>query len=54
VELETKLVPVSVMGVAALPTIAELGLMLVSVGTGLFTVNVTALLVPPPGAGLSR
>ena len=34
VETLTKLVPVRVMVVAALPTKAEVGLMLVSVGTG--------------------
>ena len=40
VEPLTKLVPVSVMVVSALPMTVEAGLMLVSVGAGLLTVSV--------------
>jgi xanthosine utilization system XapX-like protein len=49
-----KFVPVAVSVNAAPPAIALVGLMEVSVGTGLFaalTVNVEAAEVPPPGAG---
>ncbi len=45
-----KLVPIKVMVVAELPTMAEFGLMLVSVGTGLLTVKVCAVVALPPGA----
>src|SRR5271166_2542875 len=55
VELDTKLVPVSVMVVFGAPTVAEVGLMLVSVGTGLVVVmvKVCAPEVPPPGPGFT-
>jgi hypothetical protein len=51
-EVETKPVPFTVKVKAAPPAMALLGGMVVIVGTGLFTVNVTALEVPPLGAGL--
>jgi len=51
VELETKLVPMSVI-VTPVPTVVLVGLMDVSVGTGLLTLKVCADVVPPPGAGL--
>ena len=53
VEPLTKLVPVSVMVVFALPMTVEAGLMLVSVGTGLLTVSVCAAEVPPPGVAFT-
>ena len=55
VELVTKLVPVAVKVNAPEPAIAVLGSMLVKVGTGLVLVivNVSALLVPPPGNGVN-
>ena len=49
----TKLVPVSVMVVFGAPTVAEVGLMPVSVGIGLLTVKVCAVDVPPPGLGVT-
>jgi hypothetical protein len=52
VEEGTKFVPVTVSVNAALPTRAELGLRAETVGAGLFVVNVSALEVPPPGAGV--
>ena len=54
-EPETKLVPFTVRVKALPPAVAEEGLMLVVVGTGLFgtlIVKVWALEAPPPGAGL--
>lgn len=48
----TNLVPVSVIVNCAEPTSFEFGEIVVRVGTGLFTVKVTALDVPPPGVGL--
>src|SRR5262249_7669462 len=45
-------VPLSVSVKDGPPAETEFGLKLVSVGTGLLTVNVTLLDVPPPGAGL--
>lgn len=50
-----KFVPVSVRVKAAPPAVAVVGLIKVSVGTGLFaalTVKLTEAEVPPPGAGL--
>jgi len=44
----TKLVPVRVMVVAPLPAVIEFGLTELNVGTGLLTVKVAALEVPPP------
>jgi hypothetical protein len=55
-EFVTKLVPLTVNVNAAPPAVAELGERLVVVGTGLLLaliVNVCALEVPPPGAGLN-
>ena len=54
-ELEMKLVPFTVRVKPAPPAVAELGLRLVVVGTGLsgtLIVKVWAFEVPPPGAGL--
>ena len=51
-EAATKFVPLSVRVNGALPAVAEVGVMLVSVGTGLFTVKTCPLVVPPTGAGL--
>jgi len=45
-------VPVAVSVKAALPAVAELGLMLVNTGAGLLILNVCAALVPPPGNGV--
>jgi hypothetical protein len=53
VELLTKLVPFTVSVNAAPPAIAEDGLKLDIDGTGLFTENVWAPEVPPPGDGLT-
>jgi hypothetical protein len=50
-ELLTKFVPFTVRVSAPVPALTVLGDMDVVVGTGLFTVNVTAVDVPPPGAG---
>lgn len=47
----TKLVPLIVNVNAADPAVALVGESVVTVGTGLFTWNVTAVAVPPPGAG---
>lgn len=52
-EFETKFVPVAVNVNAAPAAVALEGEMLVSVGAGLLTVNVTAEDTPPPGAGLN-
>jgi hypothetical protein len=52
VELERKFVPFTVRVKAASGTDLVAGEMLVAVGATLFTVNVCALDVPPPGAGL--
>ncbi len=49
---ETKLVPFTVRVNWASPTVLEVGLMLVVVGTGLLTVNTCAFESPPPGVGL--
>src|SRR5204863_9190581 len=49
----TKLLPVTVRVKAAPPTLALEGESDVSVGAGLFTVNVCAADVPPPGAGVT-
>ena len=49
----TKLTPVAVMVKPASPAVAELGEIEVTPGEGLFTVNVAAVEVPPPGAGLN-
>jgi hypothetical protein len=54
-ELATKLVPLTVKVIPALPAVAEAGETFDTVGTGLgcaFIVNVTGFDVPPPGAGL--
>lgn len=48
----TKLVPVSVTENGPLPVGAEEGLRLMRIGTGLLTVNVRPVVVPPPGPGL--
>ena len=53
VEVLTKFVPVSVMGVSGSPTVADVWLRLVSVGAGLLTVNVSVFDVPPPGLALT-
>ena len=50
---DTKFVPFTVMVNAASPTVLLDGEMLVVVGVGLFTVNVRALEIPPPGSGLN-
>ena len=55
-ELEMKLVPLTVKVKAAPPAVADEGLRLVVVGTGLsgtLIVKVWVLEVPPPGAGLN-
>ena len=51
-EDETKLVPLTVIVNSASPTVLKVGDIDAVVGTGLFTVNVCALDVPPPGVGL--
>ena len=53
-ELEMKLVPVTVRVNAEPPAVAELGLKLLSVGTGLgaIMVKLSTPEVPPPGVGL--
>lgn len=51
-EVETKPVPFTVRVKAAPPALALVGEMVVIVGAGLFTVKLTGLEVPPPGAGL--
>ena len=48
IDVETKLVPVTVRVKAAPPAVVLLGESAVAVGLGLSTVNVTALEVPPP------
>jgi hypothetical protein len=53
VEVETKFVPVTVKVNCGPPAVAQVGLIAVVVGTGLLMVNVTALDVPPPGAGFT-
>ena len=53
IELPTKFVPITVKVKAAPPKVLLDGLMLLSVGTGLLTVNVRELDVPPPGVGLN-
>ena len=50
---ETKPAPVTVIMVAAPPTVAVPGLRVVKTGGGLVTVNAAVLLDPPPGAGLT-
>src|SRR5205807_90345 len=50
-DVETKFVPFTVTVKPASPAFLELGEMLVVVGTGLLTVRVCALEIPPPGAG---
>jgi hypothetical protein len=52
VELLTKFVPFTVKVNAVPPAFALTGERVVTVGTGLFTVKLTALDVPPPGVGL--
>ena len=53
-ELEMKLVPLTVKVKLLLPTTFEVGEKLVMVGTGLLlTVNLWTFEVPPPGAGLN-
>ena len=51
-EADIKPVPVIVSMSVPLPAVAEPGLMLLMVGTGLLTEKFTALEVPPPGPGL--
>src|SRR5438477_23090 len=53
VEVETKLVPFTVRVKEPLPAMVEVGLIEVMVGTGLLMLKVTALDVPPPGAGFT-
>jgi len=53
VEVETKLVPVTVKVNCGPPAIAQVGLIEVIVGTALLIVNVCAFDVPPPGAGFT-
>ena len=53
VEVETKFVPVTVNVNCGPPAVAQVGLIAVVVGTGLLMVNITALDVPPPGAGFT-
>ena len=53
VEAVSKLVPVSVMVVLPAPAATNVGLMLVSVGTGWLTVKNWTPPPPPTGAGLS-
>jgi hypothetical protein len=48
----TNPLPFTVMVNPAVPALTELGVIDVRLGCGLFTVNVTALDGPPPGAGL--
>ena len=48
-----KFVPFTVSGNAALPTSADAGKRLLIVGTRALIVNVLALEVPPPGAGVT-
>ena len=50
-ELEIKLVPLTVRVKPVSPAVLEVGDILVVVGTGLPTVKVCALDVPPPGVG---
>jgi hypothetical protein len=52
-DAETKFVPFTVIVNSASPTVLLSGEMLFVVGTGLFTVNVCAVEVPPPGVGLN-
>lgn len=51
-DVETKLVPFTVKVNEAAPAVTLGGESVVTVGTGLFTVNTEAAEVPPPGAGL--
>jgi len=48
----TKFAPATVMGVSGEPAASTDGEMELSDGCGLFTVNLTELECPPPGAGL--
>src|SRR6185295_19178669 len=52
IDVGTKFAPVTVNVKLGLPAAAELGNSCVNVGAGLLTVKLTALDVPPPGAGL--
>jgi hypothetical protein len=51
-ELETNPVPVTIRVNPAPPTVAPFGLREMTVGAGLFTVNVEFPDAPPPGVGL--
>ena len=51
-DVATKLVPVRVTTVSGLPAMTELGVKEVKDGTGLLTVNIMPLVMPPPGDGL--
>jgi hypothetical protein len=53
VEVETKLVPLTVKVKPPLPAVTQVGLIDVVVGTGLLMVNVAAFDVPPPGVGFT-
>ena len=53
IELLLKFEPFAVSVKALVPAVLLVGLMLLSVGTGLLTVNVRELDVPPPGVGLN-
>jgi len=53
VELLTKLAPLTVSVIAALPAVALDGLKPPIAGTGLLIVNAAAVDVPPPGAGFT-
>jgi len=52
-EVATKLLPFTVKVKSALPTVVQVGLIDVVVGTGLLIVNVTEFDVPPAGGGLT-
>ena len=52
-DVETKLVPFTVMVKAASPTFLLVGEMLLRVGVGLLTVKLIAPETPPPGKGLA-
>ena len=51
-EVGTKPLPLTVKVNAVPPALAEVGLMVPMEGSGLFTVKVRELDVPPPGVGL--
>ncbi len=53
IEPATKLLPLTVRTKSVPPAVVDVGLKLEFVGTGLFIVRVSALEVPPPGAGVN-